>query len=137
MADIDRNELVRFKFSAQQMESELEWEHSKEFEYQGQMYDVVHHEELGDSTVFWCWWDHEETKLNQQLLTMTNKAFGNDPLKKERETQVITFIKSLYAQKKMVWKPAVSACEVQNHTAVQPVFYSLKITPPTPPPNLG
>ncbi|SMD36928.1 hypothetical protein SAMN04488029_3148 [Reichenbachiella faecimaris] len=137
MVYIDRNELVKFKFSDQEVENELVWEHAKEFEYQGQMYDVVHRKELGDSTVFWCWWDHEETKLNQQLLSITNRAFGNDPHKKETQTHLITFLKSLYAQEKMQWEACITLSTVDSCTAFCQTFYSFLSSPPTPPPNLS
>ena len=41
VAGIDQNELVLLKFSKEEAEKQLRWEHSKEFEYEGQMYDVV------------------------------------------------------------------------------------------------
>lgn len=135
MTDIDRNELVKFTFSDQEVENELDWEHAKEFEYQGQMYDVVYRKEIGDSTVFWCWWDHEETRLNKELIAMTHRAFGHDTHKKEREVQVLTFIKSLYSQEKMQWEACVTLSMVDSNTMFHQAFFTIINSPPTPPPN--
>jgi hypothetical protein len=48
----------------------LKWEHDKEFEYNGQMYDVVEVADIGDSLQYLCWWDKAETatKKNKQKL---------------------------------------------------------------------
>ncbi len=37
----DKNGLVVLEFSKMETESLLRWEHSREFEYNGQMYDIV------------------------------------------------------------------------------------------------
>ncbi len=73
---IDRNELIHLKFATSEISEKLKWEHSKEFEYAGEMYDVVERVEAGDTVHFWCWWDNEETKLNKQLTELTQFEFG-------------------------------------------------------------
>ena len=67
IAGIDQNELVLLKFSKEEAETKLRWEHSKEFEYDGQMYDIVSKEIKGDSIYYRCWWDYEEPALNRKL----------------------------------------------------------------------
>jgi len=64
------NELVKLTFSKKEIPSLLKWEHDKEFEYNGQMYDVVEVTEIGDSLQYLCWWDKAETatKKNKQKL---------------------------------------------------------------------
>lgn len=64
------NELVRLSFSKKEIPSLLKWEHDKEFEYNGQMYDVVEVTDIGDSLQYLCWWDKAETatKKNKQKL---------------------------------------------------------------------
>jgi hypothetical protein len=64
------NELVRLSFSKKEIPSLLKWEHDKEFEYNGQMYDVVEVADIGDSLQYLCWWDKAETatKKNKQKL---------------------------------------------------------------------
>ena len=38
---IPANELVKLTFSTSEIDKVLRWEHDKEFEYQGQMYDII------------------------------------------------------------------------------------------------
>jgi hypothetical protein len=95
IAGLDRNELVRFEFSEKEINQELRWEHSREFEYQGEMYDVVERESKGDTTVFWCWWDNEETKLNKQLTALTFIALGDHPSEQNKQRAVVALFKSM------------------------------------------
>ena len=85
---IDRSELVLIQLSKSEVEEKLEWEHSKEFEFEGEMYDVVEFEETPDSIKYWCWWDHEETALNKNLADVVNNLLGNHPDRKEKEQKV-------------------------------------------------
>jgi hypothetical protein len=67
---IFENELVKLTFSKKEIPSLLKWEHDKEFEYNGQMYDVVEVADIGDSLQYLCWWDKAETatKKNKHIL---------------------------------------------------------------------
>ena len=59
--------VVLLKFSKIEAQKKLRWEHEAEFEYQGQMYDILRQELRNDSLLFWCWWDKEETEINQKI----------------------------------------------------------------------
>lgn len=73
MRGIPEEQLVRLSFSEEKMRSEFRWEHSKEFEYRGMMYDIVRRENQGENTVFYCWPDHEESRLNRQLAAIAHQ----------------------------------------------------------------
>ena len=45
---IPENELVKLTFFKKEIPKLLKWEHDKEFEYNGQMYDVVKVTDVGD-----------------------------------------------------------------------------------------
>jgi len=95
---LDKSELVLIKLSKAEAKTELDWEHSKEFEYKGEMYDIVQVEKTYDSIKYWCWWDHEETALNKKLTKLVNEILGNDKEKNEQESQLISFYKSLFCE---------------------------------------
>jgi hypothetical protein len=67
---IPSNELVKLTFLKKEIPKLLKWEHEKEFEFKGQMYDVVEVTDVGDSLQYLCWWDKAETatKKNKQKL---------------------------------------------------------------------
>ena len=93
---MDKDELVLLKFTEKESQTKLRWEHSKEFEYQGQMYDIVEKEIKGDTTYYWCWWDHEETKLNRRLDEFVDKVLENNPQNRDRQEELAEFYKKLY-----------------------------------------
>lgn len=92
---IPKEMLVCIKISSQQTH-ELKWQHSKEFEYKDEMYDIVSKEYIGDTTFYWCWWDNEETLLNKQLSKLLTKALKNDSKHSDPQKHIIDFFKSIY-----------------------------------------
>ncbi len=92
---LDKSELTHLTFSKSQLETDLRWEHSREFEYKGEMYDVIEQHEKSDSIEFVCWHDKAETELNQRLQTLIAKATHNSPEHHARESLYYQFLKSL------------------------------------------
>ena len=74
MHNVSKDELVQLKFHVQDVDKILDWEHEKEFEYSGVMYDIVDQKIEGDSVSYWCWEDSEETALNKKIYRLTAKA---------------------------------------------------------------
>lgn len=73
---LDKNDLVLLKFSSTESNSKLKWEHDKEFEYSGIMYDVIESKTKGDSVYYWCWQDDDETELNGNINTLAAQAMA-------------------------------------------------------------
>lgn len=99
---IDSTELTELRFSKSQTITQLRWEHAKEFEYRGEMYDVVKKTETADSVVYVCWWDHAETCLNKKLNTLVTLAIKNKPESKSRNELVVRFLTLIYQQPQQV-----------------------------------
>ena len=137
IAGIPREELVLLKFTEGEKSNDLRWVHSKEFEYKGEMYDIVETHFKGDTTYYWCWWDYEETKLNKQLDGLLAFAYKKDARTTQNQKFVQAFYKSLYFKdipipfsiQKVLFK---LICP--HHVAY---FTSYANAPPDPPPELG
>ncbi|MCS6988553.1 MAG: hypothetical protein NZM06_03465 [Chloroherpetonaceae bacterium] len=95
LASVDKAELIRLVFSKAQAETELDWEEEREFEYKGEMYDVLEAEEIGDSIRCLCWRDDDETELNRRLRRLVAEAASGSPEHKEREKRLYQWLKSL------------------------------------------
>lgn len=95
--DMDQSRLTSFTFETSQLEN-LDWKHSKEFEYRGNMYDVVTRKSQGDSTILTCWPDGQETALNHELDKLFQFVIGTDKQSKESKTKTIQFYKSLFCE---------------------------------------
>ncbi len=136
IAGIDINELVLLKFTEAESQSQLRWEHSMEFEYKGQMYDIVKKEIKGDISYYWCWLDHEETKLNRQLDSLVAQVLWNNPQRQEKQNKLIEFFKKLYSESNTklfassVGSEVIYFCCNKDSTSVY-------LTTPVPPPRKG
>jgi hypothetical protein len=96
IAGLDEAELTTFTFSQADAQTVLEWENEHEFEYQGQMFDVVRAIPHADSVTYHCWRDAEETKLNQQLAQIVGGIWDKSPQKQQNEQRLFDFFKLLY-----------------------------------------
>lgn len=130
---IDKKFLVHLKFTKQFAKTELNWEHSKEFGYKGEMYDVIETLIVGDTINYWCWWDNEETNLNKKLNNLVAQALGNNHQNKENEKQLTNFFKTLFHEN----TPAINIFSVfLNKTKIPPScsFYRSRCSSPSVPP---
>lgn len=93
---ISKDKLVLLKFSKKEAQTKLHWEHAKEFEFAGEMYDVVDMHATVDSVQYWCWWDSEEALLNQQLYQLLGQQFHKNPHTKATQLYFFVFFKSLF-----------------------------------------
>ncbi len=50
--------------------------HGKEFSFKGQMYDIVRKQELGDTTYYFCFHDHAENEIFQNINRWMHDNFG-------------------------------------------------------------
>jgi len=132
---IDRSELVLIQLSKSEVEEKLEWEHSKEFEFEGEMYDVVEFEVTPDSIKYWCWWDHEETALNKNLADVVNNLLGNHPDRKEKEQKLISFYQSLFSEKIFQWQALRFARKSNTLTEYEFILKAFINSVPSPPPQ--
>lgn len=112
---LDKSELTHLTFSKSQIETELDWEDDREFEYKGEMYDVIERHEKGDSVKFVCWHDKAETELNQRLQLLVAKAAHSSHEHQARESLYCKFLKSLVIT--VVPQLALSPIESQRNFA--------------------
>ncbi len=137
MANIDKSELVLLKFAQAETQTKLRWEHSREFEFEHQMYDIVESEMVGDSIHYWCWWDHEETALNQLLKELATQTFNQHPQNKKQQEKLINYLKSLYCIHHLEADSIVYFSPQPKPFADTIEYTSLSTSPPTPPPRLS
>lgn len=134
---LNKDQLVRLAFTPKQADAELYWEHSKEFEYRGEMYDVVEQETIGDSTIYWCWWDNEETEFNRQLAELVEDALDTNPDHSKQKKKLFNFLKALYHSQEQN-TTLYSFLEATLHSNIYFVnYHNIRNNPPTPPPQIA
>ena len=133
---IDREELVLLSFTTKTA-ANLRWEHAREFEYQGEMYDVVETVVEGDTTHYWCWPDKEESKLNRHLATLTQQAMNQLPQRQDQQGQLLAFFKSLYIHSDRADSSVPLCLQTVKATLSIQKYTDPHLTFPSPPPRLG
>ncbi|MBK9726698.1 MAG: hypothetical protein IPO86_01125 [Saprospiraceae bacterium] len=137
IAAIDKAELVLLKFTDREKQAQLKWEHEKEFEYKDEMFDIVESEFKGDTSYYWCWWDHEETKLNRQLNELVSSAMGDNPKNQENQIRLYDFFKALYFSE-FYKVGTISIREVDlKYFYPQHFYHSMCNAPLVPPPKIA
>ncbi len=135
-AGLKPSELVLLKFTKSESQTKLHWEHAKEFEFAGQMYDIIETEIKGDSIFYHCWWDHAETMLNKQLKNLLADALEKDPKNSESQKRLLHFYKSLYFANIPVNQVFVSIFPKKQKICTYTFFLPSRcFPPPTPPPQ--
>jgi len=134
IAGIKKEELVMLKFSKEDSLKKLKWKHSKEFGYQGQMYDIVKKEIKGDTTYYWCWWDSKETKLSKKLDNILDYVMGNDMQKRESQKRLAKYYKSLYCEELSDYN-FLEPQTKKNSTLYEFSSLSYSYPPASPPPK--
>ena len=138
MEGIPKDELVQFTFAKRDTSILLDWKHSKEFEYQGEMYDIVTRYYSEDSVKYDLWWDHEETALNKKLAQLTNNLINQNPVEQSKTNYIAFVIKSmLFENQQIVIKTPFQEELLYILITDQKPYYSTRVIKPLcPPPRL-
>lgn len=135
MAGLDRQDLVLLKFTEAEAQAKLRWEHAREFEYEGQMFDVVEREIRGDTLFYWCWWDSEETMLNKELSALAARVWRKDARHQQQQQRLTWFFESLFCADILSWQMPV----FRTGDALLGFWFSaysfFNLPPPVPPPE--
>ena len=131
---LGKDQLVLLKFTNDESGSLLKWKHSKEFEYNHHMYDIVFSETHSNQVWYWCWPDDKETNINRQLIQLTSKELGKDKKNQDYQKRLVNFYSSLYHSDYKsgtydYWLKLNSFSYYFNN------YKSLVIRPPNPPPE--
>lgn len=92
---IDLKDCSRFEFTLEN-EKHLEWEHSAEFTYKGQKYDVILKKKTASgTTIYYCWKDVKESAVEKKIAFLVNRALGGNPGKDKQHKSVTHLAKDL------------------------------------------
>ena len=95
-AGVPEDELT-FIYHTEDNAHEFKWFHSREFSYQGMMYDIVNEEESAPGVrLLHCVTDHQETALFVHLNRMVKQSEKNHPAAKKANVLLSMFISGLY-----------------------------------------
>ncbi|MDH4473020.1 MAG: hypothetical protein QE487_10475 [Fluviicola sp.] len=91
---MDQKNLVLLAFTEAEDKALLQWEHSGEFTFHSQKYDIVSQKKVGEQMHYWCWKDTKESALDSKLTELTRQAWGNNPQKDKQHKIASETVKS-------------------------------------------
>ncbi|GIV35202.1 MAG: hypothetical protein KatS3mg031_2737 [Chitinophagales bacterium] len=130
---IEREQLVLLKFTSDEAARMLHWEHDYEFEYNGNWYDVVDRIDSAGVILFYCWPDYKETIIRRQLTELIRSVMGQNPLNKERQERLFSFLSNLFAEEglsEISLFHAAQLCLLGNIAFVLPAGVTSQTEPP-------
>ena len=137
IAGINKDELILLTFRESDLNTKLTWKHSREFQFQGEFYDIVEKQIQGDSISYWCWWDNEETQLSRKLDHLMAMHWNQNQNHKQDKEQIQQFYKNLYfeelSQPQVSFNPAFKKADWSYKKLMQ----SIAVAPHVPPPRNG
>ena len=92
---LQKEDLIKLQFTTSEKDA-LKWEHNREFECNGNMYDIVKSEISKDSFTYYCYLDHAETVLNNSIDKAIQHMVGKDAKQHQTKDELTNFLKSLY-----------------------------------------
>ena len=135
ISKIDKKELTLLRFTKTEIENKINWKDKKEFEYNGDMYDIVETKTDNENILFWCISDKKETYINKKIDTLLATVIDNNTQRKENKKILNTFLKALYFQN--IKTDNILLIENQKIISSYVNNYKTSFTPPIyPPPKL-
>lgn len=132
--NIHEEDLILLKFTKEESEN-LKWKHSMEFEFQGEMYDIVKQEIQSENIVYWCWNDNKETRINKQIDSLLAFVLGENQQNKEKQKRLNDYFNSLFFSKLPEYDLKVFQSDYKYNSFVI-AYTNLSNSPPSPPPQI-
>ncbi|MFA5669137.1 MAG: hypothetical protein WC967_07830 [Balneolaceae bacterium] len=128
-------ELILLTFAKEEAPSLLHWKHDWEFEYDGQMYDVVEKHVEDDSLSYLVFWDYEETKVKRKLNRLVSEVAK--PFVHDRKPSSIRFFKLniQFFDQPPVYNPILLAYKFQRLPLASHALVGVLKAPSPPPPQ--
>lgn len=74
----------------------FKWHEDQEFEYRGQMYDIIRQETRGNEIWYYCYWDEAETKLLNNLSKYVSNYLHQHPQKNQKTSFLSTYLDKVF-----------------------------------------
>ncbi len=134
VSELLKQNVVILMFSKNEINTLLQWEHAKEFEYHQEMYDVIDSHTVGDSIIYRCIKDIKETGLKKKM----SELLGGIPQQSEKQSNGNRLLKHFFSQL-FFEGPDQSICMQlikENEMIFSPENASNRfLSPPVPPPR--
>ena len=128
----ESDRIQTFRFTQREIRENLRWEHDREFEYKGQMYDVIERKTIDGLIMLTVYADHEETELKLKMAHLLHE----NPDEAEDEKIRSDFHFQLFQSASESWSPNPFFYQSKPLNSIPlKTQLSRNSSPPTPPPD--
>lgn len=114
----------------------FKWHEENEFEYRGQMYDIIDKETRGNEIWYYCYWDKAETKLLNNLSKYVSSYLQQHPQESQKTSFLSSYLDKVFISTHFTGLLAPSPKE--NSFAKQgPSYFSIILDVDAPPPQMA
>ena len=129
--------LIKLTFSKADSQSKLKWKHGHEFEYLGEMYDIVSSKVSNDSIQYECFHDTKESKLNRRWYKFIGKLIFDIDNSKEQGGQKKVMVKLDFFQQNQLPIEIFKVVELSKlNCFYKAISYHHFLLGPVPPPPI-
>ncbi|MBP6870478.1 MAG: hypothetical protein KBC43_00595 [Bacteroidales bacterium] len=132
---IEEKDIITLRFSDKEIKTRLVWKHSREFIFEGNMYDIVDQGVDGNITWYRCYRDHKETRLFNEKEKRIARAIGNDPAQKKQSERIKQILKTAFQNKSINWNILLPPPSIILFSIFHFPFSIFPPSPPVPPPE--
>ncbi len=126
--------VIRLSDNDKTMHDRMRWIEGTEFRLDGNMYDVVRSERVGDTTIYYCINDVQEESLFVNLDKQVKEQDQNNPQSNQKRTNLL---------KILVQEALMTSKELKNFSVLlgeisifeRPMVSEIAFSPPAPPPK--
>lgn len=97
---VDEVELIKLTVLAEDTAKQFIWQHAREFEFQGKMYDIVKRKKKGNKITYLVWQDDEETHINTKIKQLANCIFDTSKDSQNSQASFQLLINTLFVEDK-------------------------------------
>lgn len=130
----EEDRIQTFRFTQKEIQENLRWEHDREFEYQGQMFDVIERKTLDGLVELTVYADHEETELKIKMAHLLQGELEDEPCDDQRIRTDFHYQLFQSTSENWVSNPNFIPLKKMDFNSCTSLSYLPK-SPPTPPPN--
>ena len=134
MKHVKDAKLIRIAVHASKMQY-IKWEQPWEFEFLGEMHDIVSQELIADSIIYHCIIDKKETSINKEIVKFIAGFFDDNPLHDQQLISFMDFVKQLAPITEIIvsYLPHISMNTCLDRNMI--LDFTFAKQPPTPPPQ--
>lgn len=125
--------LVSFAILRKDSARLFHWEHSREFAYQGQMYDVLERRVDGDSLHLRCYWDQAESSFKRQAGKLQQQPMA--PVSDTQQVGLLCWVRPCLVPGTLSYGFLLPLGEASSFHSGELRSDQVALTPPHAPPN--